>query len=92
MLGHSFSIALTGPVYNVLDIEPDFTHSWFYPIASGGFYAVDTFFFLSSFLGAFLMLEKFYTKRRIPVLFAYFHRVYRLLPAIMICVFWIMTF
>ena len=91
MLGHAFTEVLGAPVTNVLELDPDMTESWMYPVVAGGFFAVDTFFFLSSFLGAFLLLEKYY-KKRMPVAMAYFHRVYRLMPAIMICVFFIITF
>lgn len=55
------------------------------------FYAVDVFFFLSSFLGTLLLLEKFYGKK-INFLAVYAHRFLRLLPALMLVSFAVMTF
>ena len=53
-------------------------------LVTSGILAVDTFFFLSGFLGAYLFLVKYPTKSKclspIKVLIAYFHRYYRLTP------------
>jgi len=64
------------PGRNLLHLTTDLAASWFYPIVAGGFYAVDTFFYISAFLGALLMLEKFYTKRGLPFVYIYIHRIY----------------
>ena len=45
---------------------------------------MDVFFFVSGFLGAYLMVQKMYPREgRINVLMLYFHRFYRLVPAIL---------
>ncbi len=86
MLGHSWSIAINAPATNILTLQEDVSYSWFYPFVSGVIYAVVTFFSLSAFLGALLMLEKFYKKRGLPFAYIYIHRIYRLLPSIMMVV------
>lgn len=63
MLGHAFTLMIEVPVVNILDLQSEVALSWFFPFITGGFFSVDTFFFLSAFLGGMLMLEKFYTKK-----------------------------
>ena len=92
MLGHSFSLLIEGPVINILETQTEVAWSWFFPFVTGGFFSVDTFFFLSAFLGSMLMLEKFYTKKRINFVLVYIHWVLRLLPSIVIVAFAIITF
>jgi hypothetical protein len=73
MLGHAFATCLEFPTINLLDVKDDIANSPIYPLIAGAFFAVDTFFFLSAFLGALLMLEKFYKKGSINFLFVYIH-------------------
>lgn len=92
MLGHSFTMLIEVPVPNILDLQSEVALSWFFPFITGGFFSVDTFFFLSAFLGSMLMLEKFYSKKRINFFLVYLHWVMRLLPAIVLVAFAIITF
>jgi peptidoglycan/LPS O-acetylase OafA/YrhL len=50
------------PVTNIINMF-DYEKPWLFEIVPGGFYAVDVFFFLSAYLGAYLMLLKFYSKK-----------------------------
>mmetsp|Transcript_3957 Transcript_3957/g.4831 ORF Transcript_3957/g.4831 Transcript_3957/m.4831 type:complete len:182 (+) Transcript_3957:441-986(+) len=76
MFGHGYSSILESPVSEIIGIERLMT-PWMFSIVPGGFFAVDVFFFLSAFLGAYLMLVKFF-KRRMNFGLIYFHRIYRL--------------
>ena len=82
ILGHSFSWAFNYPMENpmaMLTLVSDF----FMAIIPGGFYAVDVFFFLSGFLASYLMTIRLYPRKgKDNYLMLYFHRFYRLIPAI----------
>lgn len=77
MLGHGYSALLFSPIYNFKQLDL-LLHPWLFYIVPGGFFSVDTFFFMSAFLGAYLMLEKFYSKKSMNFGLIYFHRFYRL--------------
>ena len=79
MVGHGFGFGLFAPVRNITTFANIFENSLF-GIVPGGFYAVDTFFFLSGFLSFYLLTVKTYKKSSIlswPLI--YFHRYYRLI-------------
>ena len=78
MLGHGFSAIATAPIvdFNQLNV---ILRPWIFAIVPGGFFAVDVFFFLSAFLGSYLMLAKFYKKPGLNFAIIYFHRVYRII-------------
>ena len=78
MLGHGYTSILQAPVTDIGQVNL-ILKSWLFAIVPGSFFAVDTFFFLSSFLGAYLLLAKFYEKEQMNFFMIYFHRVYRLI-------------
>jgi peptidoglycan/LPS O-acetylase OafA/YrhL len=83
IMGHGYLFPLFVGVTNAeafLRIEKEF---WF-TLIPGGYYAVDTFYILSGFLVVYLMLGKLYpAKGRTNYPLLYFHRFYRLVPAIL---------
>ena len=65
---------------------PLFMKTWFASVGNGAFFAVDAFFFLSAFMGGYILLTKMVPKRgRINYPLLVFHRYYRLIFPI-ICV------
>lgn len=91
IFGHAYfntlQYPLTNPTYVLEVVQP----AWF-QIIPGGFYAVDVFFYLSAFLGAYLMLLKFEKSRRVPFVMVYFHRYYRLAPTVFLLIMFVLTF
>ena len=61
-------------------------------IVMGAFYAVDTFFFLSAFLGAYLMIPKLKNQSIKNFVMIYFHRFFRLIPTLALFIAFILTF
>ena len=58
-----------------------------------GFYAVDTFFWMTGTLTGYLMLKEVVKRNgRLPWCLVYFHRFWRLLPTLSFCLFFIMAF
>jgi len=90
ILGHAYFNILLIPASN-LEYIPLITQPlWWQPIP-GGLFAVDVFFYLSAFLGAYIMLSKFENKR-INFGMIYFHRFYRLAPNVFLLILLAMTF
>ena len=82
ILGHGFGFVFLGPVTNITTAMNMF-HDTFFGIIPGGFFAVDTFFFLSGFLTFAIMTQKLYAKGGWVggknTFLIYFHRYYRLI-------------
>lgn len=55
LLGHAYFNSLTFPSQNIMQVE-NLTKAFLFIIVPGGFFAVDMFFWLSSFLATYLML------------------------------------
>lgn len=91
MLGHGYSSILESPVSEVYGIQR-ILQPWSFAFIPGGFFAVDVFFFLSAFLGAYLMLTKFFTKKSMSFLLIYFHRIYRIVIPVGLVIALFMTF
>ena len=93
ILGHAYFTSILSPVSNIKEI-PDALTSWFYPIIPGGFFAVDSFFFLSSFLGTYLMIGPFYNRsfNLKKVFMIYLHRYLRLVPPMLALTLFLLTF
>ena len=80
ILGHVGQNFMSG--INMADIYLEFT-SLFATFVQGGFYAVDAFFCMAGFLGTYVFLVKLEkSKGKINIPLAYFHRWYRLAPAL----------
>ena len=88
VLGHSFLSIFMYPSTNISEIG-DFVSPWWFEVIPSGVFAVDVFFFLSAFLGTYLLIPKPFDKSIVGFLVVYFHRIFRLLPPIvlMTCVF-----
>ena len=79
IVGHGFGFGGLAPVRNY-DTFTDIFEDSLFGIIPGGFYAVDSFFFLSGFLSFYLLTVKMYKNPGIltwPLI--YFHRYYRLI-------------
>jgi hypothetical protein len=82
VVGHGFSFTTGGAVKNVTTATLLMNNKLF-SIIPGGFYAVDSFFFLSGMLTFLLLTESLYPKRGwggpYKTFLIYFHRYYRLI-------------
>ena len=81
ILGHTFLYSLRGPTSNPLAMLEWFD-DWLFSIIQAAPYAVDVFFWLSGFLGSYLMLELMKKKngKSQPYLMVILHRFLRLAP------------
>lgn len=91
VLGHAYFNMLIMPTINLSYIH-EFVQPLWFQIIIGGVYAVDVFFYLSGFLGAYLMITKFEGKKFMNFALIYFHRFYRLVPNILLVTLFFMTF
>ena len=91
ILGHGFTSIFQVPFTEIEGLDR-LLGSWGFYIITGGVFAVDVFFFLSAFLGSYLMLLKFYTKRNMNIPLIYFHRIYRLVIPIAFVIALFLTF
>jgi hypothetical protein len=91
VLGHAYLNVLITATANSSYLNEFIQPLWF-QIVPGGFFAVDVFFYLSAFLGAYLMISKFNGKKCINFGMIYFHRFYRLAPNVLILLLFAMTF
>lgn len=57
-----------------------FIHQFFMQAAMSGIFAVDSFFFLSGFLGAYFLYERLLEGKGMDWFLIYFHRIWRILP------------
>jgi peptidoglycan/LPS O-acetylase OafA/YrhL len=79
IVGHGFSFVQFAPVMNMGTMGLIFNNTLF-GIVPGGFYAVDSFFFLSGFLTFYLLSIKMYPKKGwVNFGLIYFHRYFRLI-------------
>ena len=79
IVGHGFSFIQFAPIVNMSTMNLMLKDT-FFGIVPGGFYAVDSFFFLSGFLTFCLLASKMYPKKgKINFGLLYFHRYYRLI-------------
>jgi hypothetical protein len=82
IVGHGFGFAALGAVKNIGTFSLLMNDKTF-AIIPGGYYAVDSFFFLSGFLTFYIMTSKLYSKGGflgpIKTFLIYFHRYYRLI-------------
>lgn len=96
---HGYSTLLYNPTINYMEIK-DFYSPWFFAIVQGGIYSIDVFLFISAFLGCYLLLMRsncIYGRDHpmyngVDFLMAYFHRVYRLFPPMVLFIILFMTF
>lgn len=91
ILGHIHEILPILPITNGTQLQ-GITKSFYAVFVSGGFYSVDVFFFMSSFLGAYLMIDKFKGSKFPNFGMIYFHRLFRLLPPLILFTCMFMTF
>lgn len=90
ILGHAYSWPLLVPSSNVLHVKEDLISNWWFPIIPGGFFAVDVFFFFSSFLATYLLASKVFDGRlNLPM--TYLHRYLRLGIPVILFTFFLMT-
>ena len=75
ILGHGYISVYSSPIVDINQVNL-LVKPWIFGIVPGGFFAVDAFFFLSAFLGAYLMLIKLYKNQKLNLGMIYFHRVY----------------
>jgi len=79
IVGHGFSSYTFAPTINLQTTGLIFNNTLF-GVVPGGFYAVDSFFFLSGFLTFYLLTMKMYPKNgKANWFLIYFHRYYRLI-------------
>ena len=57
-----------------------FIHQFYIQAAMSGIFAVDSFFFLSGFLGSYFLYERLVEGKRMEWFLIYFHRFWRILP------------
>ena len=80
ILGHTCLVMMQGVNYQNLGAEISGSFGTF---VQGAFYAVDAFFCMAGFLGTYVLLGKLAkSKGKINIPLAYFHRWYRLAPAL----------
>ena len=95
IMGHTFLMRnLFFPVYNYYDIADYFGYKKT-ALVYGGFYAVDTFFWISGLLMAYFFVELLARKDGLKVqefAMTYLHRFIRLLPTYAFCLFFIWAF
>ena len=92
VLGHTNALLGFIPIQNILSYNT-FAQSFHLVFVTGGMYSVDVFFFMSAFLGAYLMILKFDGKEfgfsNFPLI--YFHRLFRLTPPILLFICFLMS-
>lgn len=95
IFGHSYQNILLNPMENILNIQ-DFLQPLWFQIVPGTYFAVDTFFFISAFLGSYLLAKKFEKTTSLSNLLSipkiYLHRYLRLMPTVFFVMMLAMTF
>ncbi|CAI2360775.1 unnamed protein product [Moneuplotes crassus] len=90
VLGHTYQEVLLHPSVNITDIN-SFMQPLLFQIVPGSYFAVDVFFFISGFLGAYLMILKF-SKGSMNIPKIYLHRYLRLAPSVFFAMMFALTF
>ena len=80
VIGHSYIFPLQTTGQNMIVAIPEYSKQFLFTVVTSGILAVDTFFFMSGFLGAYIFMGKFKKFSVSKILIAYFHRYYRLTP------------
>lgn len=82
ILGHTFFYSLNGPVQNVPGFPLELMDTFSFAFVLSAPFSVDIFFWLSGFLGAYILLTGMKKKkgRMVPFWMACLHRVLRLWP------------
>jgi peptidoglycan/LPS O-acetylase OafA/YrhL len=91
VFGHSYFSVLLVPTSNTHYI-PELIQYWWFSFVTGAFFAVDVFFFLSAFLGIYLLLAKFPKGTFMNIPLIYFHRFFRLAPNVILVIMFFTTF
>jgi len=91
IFGHVHESIQAMPITNAEGVQNILT-SFYGVFVMGAFYSVDVFFFLSAFLGAFLMIPKLKNLSPVTLGLIYFHRFFRILPTLGLFLFLFITF
>ena len=83
ILGHTPSAIGMVPNLNLSGMKT-IPQTWWSIYFAIGFYSVDVFFFISSFLAKYLMISKFQGKRIFNIGMVYLHRLIRLVPSLLL--------
>jgi hypothetical protein len=83
IFGHVHEVLISMPMTNLFSAF-NMQHEFYAAIISGGFYSVDVFFFISAFLGAYLMITKFQGMKCLNFGMIYLHRIIRLIPTLLL--------
>jgi len=81
IFGHVHELYGGMPVVNP-DAAGNILTSLYGNIVMGAFYSVDVFFFMSAFLGTYLLIPKLKRNNIITLLLIYFHRFFRIIPTL----------
>lgn len=99
MLLHGYTIIQYSPIANLSEADK-FVSAWGFAFVQSGVFAIDIFLFISAFLGTYLLLVQsncvygYHSSEYKGINFgmAYFHRVYRLFPPMVLFIILYMTF
>uniref|UniRef100_A0A7S3KW64 Acyltransferase 3 domain-containing protein n=1 Tax=Euplotes crassus TaxID=5936 RepID=A0A7S3KW64_EUPCR len=91
IFGHIHESMQGLPIINPEE-APNLISSWYGVFVMGGFYSVDTFFFLSAFLGAYLMTPKLMKINVFNFIMIYIHRFIRIIPTLALYIAMLLTF
>ena len=91
IFGHTHETISMMPIKNP-QISQEIIKSFYGNFIMGAFYAVDVFFFMSAFLGAYLMIPKLKGRNLTNLGLIYFHRFFRILPTLGLFLALILTF
>lgn len=91
ILGHAYMNVVVNPTANVTNLH-NFVQPLTFQIVPGGFFAVDVFFFMSAFLGVYLMISKFANNNKMNIPMIFLHRYMRLAPSVLLIMLFAMTF
>lgn len=81
IIGFGYQTFLETPISNIEEI-PKIAHPWLFAFIQSAYFAGDIFFMISGFLGAYILLVKYFEKISMNIAEIYFHRIHRLFPAL----------
>jgi len=90
MLGHTNAFMLVAPVLDIYHVFMQIFKTMPFQIITGGFFAVDAFFFLSGMLVCMALMDLL-KKEKVNWFLVYFHRWWRLTPLYFLTI-WISTY